>query len=584
MKKHGTVPLLAVITVYLAIGLSGCGGGSSGSSDNTGTTTPSSVVHITGNITAPTTWTHTSTYVIDNSIATSATLTIEPGTVVKFQQGTSIAVGANGPIIADGSVAAPIVFTSFKDDLSGGDTNGDGASTAPARGDWGYINATASGSTFNYCGFFYGGRNMPYTGTLVLSSGCSATVTHCVFAHNKGGTLADTRAAALNAQAAGAGTVLSGNTFFDNDLPLVVNGLYNVDNTNVFHRQITTSMTYTNTYNGIFFDGPYSLNGTITWSNTEVPYVILSPLSVDAGSQLTLGDNVMVKFGAGQRIDVPGVLIADGATSVIFTSLKDDSVGGDTNGDGAATAPAAGDWNLVNVSGNGSLFNHCRFSYGGGAKPYSGTVEVGNTSGTATATITNCTFGHNTGGTPADNRAAALNLGGSGAETVVTGNTFYDNDMPLVINGLVSIDNSNTFHIVSSGTTTVTNLYNGIFMDGTEHQVYGNVTWSNTEVPYVIYNTVLTIGSGNPTPTGALTLGDNVILKLQSGRIDLYLSGTLNQGSGTYFTSFKDDSMLGDSNADGVSAGAAGDWTGIDICQGGPCSWATWGNILYATN
>lgn len=591
MKKWNTVAVLAILGLCLAITFWGCSSGSSSTSQaidlwgGGSVTTPASIVHITANVTTPTTWTHDNVYVIDNSIITSATLTIEPGTIVKFEQGRSITVGTNGSIFADGqSAATPIVFTSIKDDVYGGDTNGDGSATTPARGDWGYINVTATGSRFNYCGFGYAGSAMPYTGTLRLTQ--SATVTNCVFARNQGGTLTDRRAAALNASLAGAGTILSGNTFYDNDMPLVINSLYDVDNTNVFHK-IVSGSTITNKYNGIFWEGNYSQMGNnITWSNTEVPYVIVNPISVVAGSSLTLADNVIVKFDTGQRIDVPGTLIADATTGIMFTSLKDDSVGGDTNGDGTATAPAPGDWKNVSVTASGSVFDHCSFFYGGSGKPYSGTLEVGSAYSSVTATITNCTFAHNTGGTVADNRAATVNLGASGAGTVITGNTFYDNDMPLVINGLQSVDNSNVFHIVSNGTTTVTNKYNGIFLDGTEHQVDGNVTWSNTEVPYVIYNTTLMIGgSGVTSPAGTLNLGNNVILKLQLARIDLYLTGTINQGTGNYFTSLNDDSnlMLGDTAGDGISTAAKGDWTGINNCQG-LCYYFSWGNILYATN
>ncbi|WP_207771374.1 hypothetical protein, partial [Arthrobacter sp. Bz4] len=50
---------------------------------------------------------------------------------------------------------------------------------------------------------------------------------------------------------------------------------------------------------------------------------------------------------------VGGALKVNGiaGSPVVFTSSKDDSVGGDTNGDGTATKPAASDWEGINTDG-----------------------------------------------------------------------------------------------------------------------------------------------------------------------------------------------------------------------------------------
>jgi len=96
-------------------------------------------IEVGGTIATNTVWTKAnSPYVVTTSIyvADGVVLTIEPGVLVKFTQNTGLYAQGNGQLLAVGTGAEPIVFTSLRDDSQGGDTNGDGAATVPQPGDW----------------------------------------------------------------------------------------------------------------------------------------------------------------------------------------------------------------------------------------------------------------------------------------------------------------------------------------------------------------------------------------------------------------------------------------------------------------
>ncbi len=91
------------------------------------------------------------------TVASGATLTLHPGTVVKAWD-WDWKVLVNGALMAEGTAAAPIVFTSLRDDVSGGDTNGDGDASAPAARDWGLVGfAAGSRGRLTHAAVRYGG-------------------------------------------------------------------------------------------------------------------------------------------------------------------------------------------------------------------------------------------------------------------------------------------------------------------------------------------------------------------------------------------------------------------------------------------
>ncbi len=327
---------------------------------------PTNVVVITKDIATPTTWSGDSVYVIKKQdFHVKNTLTIKPGAIIKFHptEGRNITLDGSGTINASGNASKPIIFTSYKDDKNGGDCNGDGNTTSPEKGDWDEINTNGmQGSNFAYCYFMYGGGGS-YKSTLELDNS-AATVSHCIFAHNKGGKDGSYYYGALAANEALKGTVIKDNRFYDNELPLSINTTFDIDNSNSFESE---DASVKNTYNGIFLENGNEFDDNVKWEETEVAFVIDdNDLWINGTHSLQLADNVVIKFVQNSTLTLAnGVsnLINYDGSGVVFTSYKDDSYKGDTNGDGNATTPANGDWSGIYDDQNSTWLSRSNILY-----------------------------------------------------------------------------------------------------------------------------------------------------------------------------------------------------------------------------
>ena len=172
-----------------------------------------------------------------------------------------------------------------------------------------------------------------------------------------------------------------------------------------------------------------------------------------------------------------GTLIADtdAANPIYFTSFKDDTVGGDT--DGAATPPTPDDWDSVRftATSTGSVMDNTVVRYGGGENSenvYVATTDV---------TFTNNTVAWSGwDGLRLDNKLPAS----------LTGNAFLNNKQAAVYAPLTG----NTQSIALSGNTASGNPSgNALLVAGT---IGGNVTWDGDDnLPFEVWED-LTVGAG----------------------------------------------------------------------------------------
>lgn len=132
-------------------------------------------------------------------------------------------------------------------------------------------------------------------------------------------------------------------------------------------------------------EAPETINGgeTVTWTKAGGPYLVTNTY-IYGGGTLIIEPGTVVKIRKDGDIGVAGTLQvgASGSEDVIFTSIADDSYGGDS--DGVVANPEDYRWMRINFSWNGGsgTFNNARFRHGGSEATVvacAGTVSISNT-------------------------------------------------------------------------------------------------------------------------------------------------------------------------------------------------------------
>jgi hypothetical protein len=274
---------------------------------------------ITDNLSGGGTWTAAGIPYILRSLSgtgigvASPVFTIEPGTVVKFEYAEFLTV--TGDLIAEGTPANPIVFTSLWDDSVGGDTNGDGSATAPVPGFWERIelNKIRAPHRLRHLDLRYANDG------IWLETGWESFLHDSTFSDFAG------RPVWLRERAHPS---LSGLT-----------------------------ATRCQAGNGVWLEPGWDWGFEDgSWTDPGIPYIIDGVLHFGFGSfnptNLTVEPGTVVKLTTDSILQIHNGLVAEGTAEekIVFTSINDDTVGGDTMEDGDATPPAAEDWDTLDLS------------------------------------------------------------------------------------------------------------------------------------------------------------------------------------------------------------------------------------------
>ena len=541
----------------------------------------------------------------DFTIYGGDTLFIEPGAVIKFAAGVKFIT--YGVLTAFGSQTDSIWFTGENDDLHGSIIPG--STGNPQPGDWGVISMYGYGEKsgkFRFCHFAYGGAYS--SGMLSYSNGSNGFVKQCVVENSSSSGLfvyqsditVDSSTFMLNSNHGieynyYATVRVNNSNFINNGNYAVITGSSEIEACN-------NNQASGNNINGMVIVAlGYSGNAHLINYNS-MPFVILGTLNINSGQSLHIGGgngHCVVKFAAGAGIYAYGGYLHTFATT--FTSIKDDSEGGDTNNDGNATSPAPGDWKNIQIYSNkNTMISQSIIKYGGSSTAalyfYGGAggtldnsyVEYSQNHGVYTSTgyldIWASHLLNNTKSGIYIYQSDSTQIRDCSIEDNLENGILLYNASALEISNN-TIENNGGYPIVFSNSSQsnipiTENVFEGNLMDAVvieslntnKKQSFFEITKKNASDEQYAYVFLNDFNSYSTTDTIEFNSGS--IIKFDEHKY-LNTKGKI-IAHNTVFTSIHDDSSGGDSENNGSTVmPAKGDWKYIGIEQGGEARFDT---------
>jgi parallel beta-helix repeat protein len=292
------------------------------------------------------------------TINSGTTITIPAGIVFKSNGANGFTV--NGRINILGTSPSRVRFTDYRDDALGnpGDMNQDGSATLPPTCCWGgtWITFNDVSNDSSIVQF----TNLKYCNVGIALTSASPTIDNVKFISSSYG-------ADLNGVSQ----------------PKIDNCRF--ENLQYYPIQISLVSFPVSTTNNTIFGTTYKVikvrDETLTQDITlakrsfggvsNIAY-LFGTYNVGTGATLTINPGVVCKFNNNGSINVNKGLIAEGGfradSNIVFTSIRDDFYGGDSNSDSTLTSPAIYNWNTIAFNDQAldpiCRLKHCIVKYG----------------------------------------------------------------------------------------------------------------------------------------------------------------------------------------------------------------------------